>query len=494
LTAESVLFSTFRPGRYQSNAMSPQGGILILDKKSSAAERAFLVGMVTRRTPENGRKVAGTVTGSSRFEVDVESSLAELALLASSAGASVVGSTYQFREAPDPATYIGRGKLEEIARLCPEIGVDLVIFDDELTPAQERNLEEALGVRVIDRTRLILDIFAQRAHTREGKIQVELAQLTYLLPRLTGKGEELSRLGGGIGTRGPGETKLESDRRRIRQRIAALRRELAAVRRQRAVLRRPRLKKGLPVATLVGYTNAGKTTLFQALVERYGVQEPIDIAGDPRLFATLDPKSRLLTLPGSVRVILSDTVGFIRKLPPQLVAAFRATLEEVELADVILHVVDASHPERDAQIEAVDRVLAEIGATRQPTLLILNKIDLLPEQGEGSRYLGFSPAPLPSPAGLAPDLPERGRTRVFRLSALRRQGLEELAAGLAELFRPQRLRRVYRIPYARLDLLDQVYRGGVVCRRVDEADGVLVEAEVDPVLAGYLDKIFSHEL
>lgn len=538
-------------GPESANLSQPlnQGGVLIFDKRNSTGERAFLVGIVPRRSPENSQKVSGGVTGIKRSEVDIDSSLQELALLADSAGAVVIGSTYQSREAPDPATYLGRGKVEEVARLTREQSIDLVIFDDDLSPAQERNLEEDLGVPVIDRTRLILDIFAQRAQTREGKLQVELAQLTYLLPRLSGRGQDLSRLGGGIGTRGPGETKLESDRRRIRHRIAVLNRELADLRRQRAVLRSPRHQTGLPSVALVGYTNAGKTTLFRALAQRFGGQPPQpEAVGDPRLFATLDPKSRLLVLPGQQRVVLFDTVGFIRKLPHQLVAAFRATLEEVVLADAIIHVVDASHPETAAQIEAVEKVLEEIGAAGHPTLLALNKMDRLvgavqnigwtqPDwsQTDGLRLRpardgrvngseaadakwttpGWSQAgKLPPPvgqgsppdrasqkfSGAAPQatsdaltFPGRRDRPFFRLSALQGEGVDELAAGLVELLGSRRVRRVYRIPYTHLNLLDRIYGAGQVHRRVDEAEAVLVEADVGLAMARYLDKALQSD-
>ncbi|MGB9803089.1 MAG: GTPase HflX [Desulfofundulus sp.] len=304
-------------------------------------------------------------------ENEVEESLDELARLADTAGARVVGRVVQRSRRPDPATFLGRGKVrDEIAPACRELGVDLVICDQELSPAQVRNLEEALGVRVIDRTQLILDIFARRARTREGKLQVELAQLEYLYPRLTGRGAELSRLGGGIGTRGPGETKLETDRRRIKRRIAELRRKLEEVRRHRTLLRSRRQKAPVTLASLVGYTNAGKSTLLNALT---GADVPVE----DKLFATLDPTTRRLVLPNKEVVLLTDTVGFIRRLPHHLVAAFRATLEEVTEADLLLHVVDVSSPDYPARIEAVDQVLASLGAREKPTILVLNKIDRL---------------------------------------------------------------------------------------------------------------------
>jgi len=299
---------------------------------------------------------------------EAEDSLAELERLAKSAGARVADTVLQERDRLDPRTLIGKGKAEEIrGRLT---GVDLVILDEELSGSQQRNLEQLLGRRVVDRTGLILDIFAQRAQTREGKLQVELAQLDYLLPRLAGAWTHLERLGGGIGTRGPGETQLESDRRRIKTRMAKLRRDLEQVRRHRALLRRPRRKVPFPIVALVGYTNAGKSSLMNALTQaRVIVQD--------QLFATLDPTLRRLKLPGDRVALLSDTVGFIRKIPHQLVAAFQATLEEVQEADVLLHVVDISHPNAELQQAAVEAVLGELGLADRPTILVFNKIDRL---------------------------------------------------------------------------------------------------------------------
>ncbi len=300
---------------------------------------------------------------------EAEDALEELAQLARSAGARVQGVVLQERPAPDPRTCIGRGKAEELA--AGVAGVDVVIFDEELSGSQQRNLEDLLQRKVVDRSGLILDIFAQRARTREAKLQVELAQLNYMLPRLVGGWTHLERLGGGIGTRGPGETQLESDRRVIRRRVTKIRGELDRVRRHRAVLRRPRQKIPIPVVALVGYTNAGKSSLLNALT-RAGVY-----AAD-QLFATLDPILRRLALAGGRTALLSDTVGFIRKLPHQLVAAFKATLEEVAAADLLVHVVDVSHPGMVQQMEAVDAVLAELGVGRAPRLEAYNKVDRLP--------------------------------------------------------------------------------------------------------------------
>ena len=302
--------------------------------------------------------------------MDSDRSLAELAGLAEAAGAAVVLQVIQERPKPDPATFIGGGKAAALATACAEAGVDLVIFDNELTPAQLRQLEEKLDRKVLDRTQLILDIFARRARTREGKWQVELAQLRYLLPRLVGAGTALSRLGGGIGTRGPGETKLESDRRRIRTRIRSIQQEIDQVRQRRAQLRERRQKQSVPTVALVGYTNAGKTTLFNRMTNERAV------ASDA-LFVTLDPLVRQVRLPDRRELLVSDTVGFIDRLPHTLIAAFRATLEEVAEADLVLHVIDAGSSDRDRHVTAVRRVLEEVGAADVPGLDVYNKVDTI---------------------------------------------------------------------------------------------------------------------
>ena len=311
--------------------------------------------------------IVGLQLGASRRST-VESSLDELAGLVRAAGATVACRAIQERPKPDPALFIGRGKAEVLARAAAEAEVDLVVVDHELTPGQLRNLEGVFDCRVLDRTQLILDIFAARARTREGKLQVELAQLRYLLPRLAGKGGRLSRLGGGIGTRGPGEMKLETDRRRIRQRIGRLARDLELVRRRRGQLRDRRRQRAAPTVAFVGYTNAGKSSLFNLLTG--GAAESSDA-----LFVTLDPLVRSLKLPDRRTVLVSDTVGFVDRLPHTLVAAFRATLEEVTSADLLLHVVDASHDEHASRRAAVERVLEEVGAAERPTQLVLNKSD-----------------------------------------------------------------------------------------------------------------------
>ena len=335
--------------------------------------------------PRERAALVGLFTGSSRH-LDPEHSLDELAGLAAAAGASVVLRILQKNPKPHPATFLGSGKVASLALACAETNTDVVIFDNELSPAQLRNLEAALDRKVLDRTQLILDIFASRARTREGKLQVELAQLKYLMPRLVGSSAALSRLGGGIGTRGPGETKLETDRRRIRYRVSMLSEEIDTVRRRRTQLRERRQKSSVPTAALVGYTNAGKTTMFNALTGDSAV------ASDA-LFVTLDPLVRKVKLPDRRELLVSDTVGFIERLPHSLVAAFRATLEEVAAADLLLHVIDASSPERERQIEAVRTVLAEVGAERVPVIEVFNKCDQL-DAGERARIRAVYPGAL----------------------------------------------------------------------------------------------------
>jgi GTP-binding protein HflX len=353
-----------------------------------AGERALLVGLALGR----------------RERARAESSLEELALLARSAGARVVGSLVQERARRDPATLIGRGKVEEVRHLSEDLGADALFFDEDLAPAQQRNIERAVDRKTLDRTQLILDIFARRARTREGRLQVELAQLDYLLPRLSGKGVLLSRLGGGIGTRGPGETKLETDRRRIRQRIQSIRREIEHVRRERTTRREARGRRETPVVAMVGYTNAGKSTLFNALT-RGGA------AVSDQLFMTLDPLVRKVRLGPGQEFLLVDTVGFIQKLPHSLVAAFRATLEEVKEADLLLHVVDASSPGVEEREAAVEAVLREIGARDRPSLLVLNKADATPPERRLALLAG-------RPGGVA-------------VSALHDEGLDRLLGAVA---------------------------------------------------------------
>jgi GTP-binding protein HflX len=334
-------------------------------------ERALLVGAALKRAP----RLPGLETGEAARE-----SLLELEELARSAGADVAGSVLQMRDAIDPATLVGRGKLEEIKIEAKMRQAPLVIFDRNLSPVQQRNIEQATDCRVIDRTQLILDIFARHARSREGMLQVELAQLNYLLPRLTGRGTQMSRLGGrsgamtgGIGMRGPGEQKLETDRRRIRDRVRKIQQHIETLRKQRSLRRQARRAVPLGTVALVGYTNAGKSTLFNALAHA-------EAYVSPKMFATLDPKVRAVRLPSNRRVLLSDTVGFIRELPPGLIAAFRATLEEVQEAAVIVHVTDVSNPRHAEQDAEVEKVLADLGVDDRPRLHVFNKVDRLPAE------------------------------------------------------------------------------------------------------------------
>ena len=328
--------------------------------------------------------------GVSTQDEDMEASLDELGELADTAGAVVLGRVIQNREAAHPGTYIGNGKIEEVRLLAEELGADGVICDDELSPAQLRGLEKELELKVMDRTLVILDIFAKHATTREGKLQVEMAQLGYRLARLSGLGKSLSRLGGGIGTRGPGEKKLETDRRLIKSRLARLNRELKQMQLHRDTARKQRLERAVPVAAVVGYTNAGKSTLLNALTGA-------GILAQDKLFATLDPTTRRMKLPGGQELLLTDTVGFIRKLPHHLVEAFKSTLEEARYADFILHVVDSSSPQMDAQMETVYETLQALDITGKPVITLFNKRDLtegaeLPKDLKASRTLGISAA------------------------------------------------------------------------------------------------------
>jgi GTPase len=351
-------------------------------------ERAALVGLVAGRTRR----------------LEAERSMEELAGLAEAAGAQVVLRVLQERPKPDPSTFLGAGKVKALGGSCAELDVDVVIFDNELTPAQLRQIEEEVGRKIVDRTQLILDIFARRARTREGKLQVELAQLKYLLPRLVGSGAALSRLGGGIGTRGPGETKLETDRRRIRARIHAVSEEIERVRQRRLQIRERRQKSSVPTVALVGYTNAGKTTLFNTLTREHA-------EASNALFVTLDPLVRPVRMPDSRELLISDTVGFIDRLPHALVAAFRATLEEVADANLVLHVIDASAADRDRRVNAVHQVLEEVGATSVPSIDVYNKCDALTAD-ERRRLQGHDPAAL-------------------CISALHQQGTDELIETIA---------------------------------------------------------------
>jgi GTP-binding protein HflX len=396
------------------------------------------------------RAVIAALRRPSQSRADVEDSLEELAGLASAAGAAVVQRVIQERAAPTPALYFGRGKVEEIGEAARALGANLFVSDDALTPIQERNISEALGMKVIDRTALILDIFAQRARTREGKLQVELAQLTYLLPRLVGQWSHLERLGGGIGTRGPGETQLESDRRVIRRRVMQTRRELARVQVHRRLQREGRRRAGVPVVALVGYTNAGKTTLLNRLTgARFTAAD--------KLFVTLDPAARLVEENGRPPFILTDTVGFIRKLPHELVAAFRATLEELAAADVLVHVADASHPAIDEHMAAVEALLRELEAAERPTVLALNKIDRL-EPGRGVAAMA-------------------ARRNGVAVSAVTGEGMPELLARIHAALPPGGTVTL-RIPHEDGSALALCYDRGRVLARSDEADHVRLEVEI----------------
>ena len=432
-------------------------------------ERAFLVGLDyrARKRPASPGLTSGAqaardtvTTAKSRPVSDpqfsAEESLAELRDLATSAGAEIVGEILQRRDRPDPATLIGRGKLEEIAGAAASVSADLLLFDHDLTASQQRNIENVVHARVIDRTQLILDIFATHARTREGQLQVELAQLDYLLPRLTGRGAEMSQLGGGIGTRGPGETQLETDRRKIYRRIRHVKEQIENVRRIRAQQRQRR--ESVPVATvaLVGYTNAGKSTLFNALTNA-------TVLESPRMFATLDPTLRSVSLPSKRKILLSDTVGFIRNLPHALVSSFRATLEEVQRAALILHVSDASSPlsaEQDAQ---VDKVLTELEAGQKPALHVKNKIDLLPPKQRDSL---------------------RDDARTVHVSAGKGIGLTTLLDRIDQMLSEDSLSRVrLRIPQKEGKALAQLEARSRIYSRQYKDGAVELEAEVPESLA-----------
>jgi GTP-binding protein HflX len=409
---------------------------------ASAPERAILVG-----------------TDRPRMAIPVEESLAELARLAETAGVTVAGSTVQALRRVHPATLIGQGKVEAVRTLAEEAKADVVIFDDSLSPAQQRNVERETGRKVIDRSALILDIFAQRARSLEGKLQVELAQLQYLSPRLTRQWTHLSRLGGGVGTRGPGETQLEVDRRRIRERIAQLRKRLEEVERTRRLHRDERSSIPLPTVALVGYTNAGKSSLMNRLT-RAGVLV------EDRLFATLDPTVRRLRLPEGLTVLLADTVGFIHKLPHQLVDAFKSTLEEVRSADVLVHVIDAAHPSWAEHARIVREVLQEIGAGGRPVVQAMNKVDLLP-------------------GGTLPPGAEAGTVAV---SARTGRGVLQLMAAVeAELTRGlERVRCA--LPSGRGDVIAWLRESGRIVEEYYRDGTVTVTALVPPKVAGQLRK------
>ncbi len=432
----------------------------------------FLVGLDarTRRAPTPQARAAAaaherqapnaSTPKPRKTRFSAEESLAELRELARSAGAEVAGEFLQSRDRPDPATLIGRGKLEEIAGAAASARANLLLFDHDLTPSQQRNIEAAVNARVVDRTQLILDIFARHARTREGQLQVELAQLRYLLPRLAGRGAEMSQLGGGIGTRGPGETQLETDRRKIYRRIRHVEQQLESVRRIRAQQRRRR--ESVPVATvaLVGYTNAGKSTLFNALTQA-------GVVASARMFATLDPTLRAITLPSRRKALLSDTVGFIRNLPHTLVTAFRATLEEVQRAELILHVSDVTSPMASEQERQVEQVLEELEAAGKPCLRVLNKTDLLPAAER---------------AGMRDDA---GSVHV---SSLTGEGLEALLEHVDRMLERDPVRHArLRIPQQEGKSLAMVEAGARILRRTYTGGQVSLEVQAPESLLRRLD-------
>jgi GTPase len=412
-------------------------------------EKALLVGL------DSGRRTS-----------DIDNSMEELALLAHTAGAEVVDRITQTRDNPDKTYYIGKGKTEELAALIKMLDADLVIFNDELTPSQIRNLDRIVGVKVIDRTALILDIFARRALSKEGKFQVELAQLSYLLPRLIGLGNQLSRLGGGIGTRGPGETQLEVDRRVIRKRISDLKKEIITLRKHRSLHRQRRKRNRCSIISLVGYTNAGKSTLLNALTGA-------DLYTEDKLFATLDPTVRSGQLNGSTEVLYTDTVGFIEKLPKQLVTAFQATLEEIAEADILLHVVDISHPDHLKQIRVVRDHLNKIDPEYHlREILVFNKIDN--SDCNADRLY------------LAREFPDAGF-----ISALKKEGLDDLKELIANFIRRQRTEINIYLPYSEGKMLAGIQEQGEVLSVKYEPDFLEIKAVVDTRLAALLKKYTS---
>ena len=398
-------------------------------------------------------------------EVETERHLDELALLVATAGADVVARVHQRRDRPDPATYIGKGKAEEVRMISESADADTVVFDDELSPAQSRNLEKILGRTAIDRTAVILDIFAQNARSQEGKAQVELAQLQYRLPRLRGRGVAMSQQAGRIGTRGPGETQLEVDRRRLVHRAHKLESELAQLARRRRLQRQGRRRSRLASVSLVGYTNAGKSTLLNLLTGA-------GVVADERLFATLDPRTRRFALPGGEPVLVSDTVGFVRKLPHQVVEAFRSTLEVVNEADLLVHLVDSSAPEPEDQMDAVRLVLGEIGAGDIPELVVLNKADLVPDEAQklAARYPG-----------------------AVVISATTGQGLEDLLEAIASHLRRTSHVVELSVPYSRGDILAALHREGEVLSTTEGDDSMMVQARLPNAAIGQFEPFLIAE-
>jgi GTP-binding protein HflX len=410
----------------------------MIDSNPRVTEKAILVGLEKQ--------------GVSRW--DLEDSLKELRQLAATAGAEVVDTVIQKLEKPTAPFYIGKGKASEVARQCGAKQATSVIFDDELSPAQGRNLEDLMSRKVLDRTQLILDIFAQRARTKEGRLQIELAQLQYLLPRLTRMWTHLSRQTGGIGTRGPGETQLEVDRRRVQERISRLERDLREVRKNRNVQREGRLRHHWPVIALVGYTNAGKSSLLNRLTGS-------DVHAEDKLFATLNPTTRQLVLPNKQKTLLTDTVGFIRKLPHTVIESFKATLEEVALADLLMHVVDLSHPHFREQMAAVDRTIAELNAHGKQTILVFNKIDAVSDPAIVQSTLDHHPGSV-------------------ALSARTGEGMSDLIEELELRLGAWRMRVEFRIPNSESAALAELHRVGHVLSLRYDGDDALVTAHVPP--------------
>lgn len=411
-----------------------------------------------KKRPERALLIGLETAGVSKW--DLQDSMDELRELASSAGAEVVDTVTQKLQRPTAPYYIGKGKAELIKDSFQHRQVTSVIFDDELSPAQGRNLENLLSRKVLDRTQLILDIFAQRARSREGRLQIELAQLQYLLPRLTRMWHHLSRQTGGIGTRGPGETQLEVDRRRVQERIARLERELEEVRKTRSVQRQGRKRHQWPVAAVVGYTNAGKSTLLNLLTGA-------DVVTEDRLFATLDPTTRSLVLPNKQRVLLTDTVGFLRKLPHTLIESFKATLEEVSEADLLIHVVDLSHARVEEHMAAVDAVIKELDAFGKQTLIVFNKIDTLPNGDLIDSYLKRFPGSV-------------------AISARTGAGVNNLVGALQDALSAWRLRSRFQIPVSESALIAEIHRVGHVLELRYEGGDAIVVAHVPPQLESKL--------
>jgi GTP-binding protein HflX len=423
-----------------------------LAKNHGDTERVFLIGAEL----QNGRPI------------DARESLDELAELACTAGAEIIGNGLQKLARPHSATFIGKGKAAEFAEHCRNGSVDTVIFDDELSPAQTRNLERVFDCKVLDRTALILDIFAQRAQTREGKMQIEMAQLQHILPRLTRFWTHLSRQKGGIGMRGDGETQLEVDRRRILERISRLRKELEEVKKHRTTQRRGRQRSQWPLVSIVGYTNAGKSTLLNALTGA-------NVLTEDKLFATLDPTTRRVRLPTNQNALLSDTVGFIRKLPHQLVDSFKATLEEVVVADLLMHVVDAANPGAAEQIEAVNEVLKEIDAGDKPMLMVFNKVDLLPAQNGNLHWL-------------------REFDHAVAVSVKKKEGLDELMSELGIMLRPIRSYLQLAIPQGAGQAIARLRAVGQVDEEYYEGDLVHLKARIPPHLRDEFERYVEKDL